>query len=65
MLAQSRETAPRFPWYFTGSVVSSFGTLFQDTAQVVLAFSASINSAAQPTPAGVLPRAPAPARAAR
>jgi predicted MFS family arabinose efflux permease len=29
---------PRFPWYFTGSVVSNFGTWLQNTAQVVLAY---------------------------
>ncbi len=29
---------PRFPWYFSGSVVSNFGTWLQNTAQVVLAY---------------------------
>jgi predicted MFS family arabinose efflux permease len=29
---------PRFSWYFTGTVVSNFGTWLQNTAQVVLAY---------------------------
>lgn len=29
---------PRFRWYFTGSVVSNFGTWLQNTAQVVLTY---------------------------
>ena len=31
-------TLPRFRWYFTGSVVSNFGTWLQNTAQVILAY---------------------------
>ena len=29
---------PGFSWYFTGSVISNFGTWLQNTAQVVLAY---------------------------
>jgi predicted MFS family arabinose efflux permease len=31
-------TLPRFRWYFTGSVVSNFGTWLQNTAQVILTY---------------------------